>query len=158
MLNPLTARHNILTTYSDMTRKFQASRPVQKLDCVTPDLTFDPNPWICRIIRKPISNATRRYFYFHNILILQGVISYFVHVGIINILRKFQYLFSEAIQPDHLKVVVASHLHMYYTCTNFDRNLRCASIFCVDLALNYPCVTWFIWPVIWVFASPSTKT
>ena len=45
---------------------------------------------------------------------------------------------SEAIQPEHIKVVVVSYLHMYYTCTKCDRNLRRVSIFCVDLTWNYP--------------------
>ena len=47
----------------------------------------------------------------------------------------------EAIQPEHLKIAVVSYLHMYYTCTKFEKNLRRVSIFRVDLTWNDPIVS-----------------
>ena len=44
----------------------------------------------------------------------------------------------EAIQLQHLKIVVVSYLHTYYVHTKFGRNLRRVSFFRVDLTWNDP--------------------
>ena len=46
--------------------------------------------------------------------------------------------YLETIQVEHLKFVVVSFLHVYYMCTKFERNLRHASVFRVDLTRNDP--------------------
>ena len=53
--------------------------------------------------------------------------------------RAMYYL--EAIQLQHLKIVVVSYLHTYYVCTKFERNLRRVSFFRVDLTWNDPFAT-----------------
>ena len=46
--------------------------------------------------------------------------------------------YLETIQVEHLKIVVVSFLHEYNVCTKFERNLRHASVFRVDLTRNDP--------------------
>ena len=53
--------------------------------------------------------------------------------------------YLETIQVEHLKVIVVSFLHVYNMCTKFERNLRHASVFRVDLTRNDPYVTEVLW-------------
>ena len=46
--------------------------------------------------------------------------------------------YLETIQVEHLKIIVVSFLHVYDVCTKFERNLRHASVFHVDLTRNDP--------------------
>ena len=46
--------------------------------------------------------------------------------------------YLETIQVEHLKIVVVSFLHVYNVFTRFERNLRHASVSCVDLTQNDP--------------------
>ena len=48
--------------------------------------------------------------------------------------------YLETIQVEHLKIVVVSFLLVYNVCTKFERNLRYASVFRVDLTRNDPLV------------------
>ena len=46
--------------------------------------------------------------------------------------------YFETIQVEHLKIIVVSFLHVHNVCTKFERNLRHASVFRVDLTRNDP--------------------
>ena len=49
--------------------------------------------------------------------------------------------YLEIIQVEHLKIVVVSFLLIYNVCTKFERNLKHASVFRVDLTRNDPART-----------------
>ena len=56
--------------------------------------------------------------------------------------KEFHY-YLEAIQLQHLKIIVGLYLHTYCKHTKFERNLKSVSLFCVHLTWNdstYSCV------------------
>ena len=126
------------TTPKQNLKKIEGSLPEKKLDRIILALIFDPN----LTTKCTFNRSSERPFHVLPEYCFSFTISYSYEelqpILYMKVRSTLLPCYMETIQVEHPNIVVVSFLQVYNVCTEFERNLRHASIFRVDLTRNDP--------------------